>query len=93
MHKAKKIALQLCVGAEVIVFGALYIYGSHGMKSLNALRDEVTVANAQVVSLQEEVTSLEKELNAWQHHPFYKEKIAREQLQMARAGDTIYYLR
>ena len=83
MHKVKKIALQLFVCAEVMGFGAIYIYGTHGIQSLHVLQDEVAVANNQVVALQQEVTVLEKELHAWQHHPFYKEKIAREQLQMA----------
>ena len=45
------------------------------------------------MQLKNEIAQLEKEMYAWQTDDFYKEKIAREQLQMARKGDELVLYR
>lgn len=77
---------------ELIFFAALYVAGSHGVYALRALDVETRDLMADIALLQKDVQTLETTLHAWQNHPFYKEKMAREQLQMARADDTVYYL-
>ncbi|MFI5332661.1 MAG: septum formation initiator family protein [Candidatus Babeliales bacterium] len=80
-------------GIEVLVFAWLYFFGAQGLHTLWRMQHEHSTAEHTLVVMQKEVNSLEHELHAWQHHPFYKEKLAREQLQMARPGEQIYYLR
>jgi cell division protein FtsB len=45
-----------------------------------------------ILVLKKEVQDLQEELVAWQTDPFYKEKVAREQLQMARPGEELFYI-
>jgi hypothetical protein len=42
--------------------------------------------------MKDEIEQLEQEIYAWQTDDFYKEKVAREQLQMARKGDELFYI-
>lgn len=42
--------------------------------------------------LVEEIKKLENETQQWEQNPFYREKVAREQLQMARPTDEVYYV-
>ncbi|HZW61545.1 MAG TPA: septum formation initiator family protein [Candidatus Babeliales bacterium] len=88
----KYLFLRLALCVEIMVLAAIYFYGSYGVQTLAQLRTETAVVEQEVMHLQQEVAILEHELNAWNSNPFYKEKVAREQLQMAREGDTIYYL-
>ncbi len=56
------------------------------------LQEENNMSNTQVKQLQDEVTDLGYQINAWKNNLFLHEKFAREQLHMARSGDTIFYL-
>lgn len=43
-------------------------------------------------TLNEQILELTQQIEAWNTDPFYKEKIAREQLQLARPNDEIYFV-
>ena len=43
--------------------------------------------------LQQEVKTIQEDIDLWKTDDFYKEKIAREQLQMARKGDKLFYIK
>jgi cell division protein FtsB len=88
----KKMCIRALFVVECVAFALIYICGSYGVRTLMALRADAQRVKSQVEVLQHEVAALEQELIAWNSHPFYKEKIAREQLHMAREGDTIFYL-
>lgn len=88
----KYLFLRLALCVEVMLLAAVYFYGSYGVQTLAQLRQDTARVEQEVGKLEQEVATLEHELNDWNSHPFYKEKVAREQLQMAREGDTIYYL-
>jgi cell division protein FtsB len=45
-----------------------------------------------VSALGQETKKLELQIALWQTSDFYKEKKAREQLQMAHSDDIVYYL-
>jgi cell division protein FtsB len=92
MKLAKRMIVRGLLVAEVIVFAWTYVYGTQGLCHVWACHKENEVLESQIVALQTDISRIEQELHAWNTNPFYKEKIAREQLQMAREGDTIYYL-
>jgi cell division protein FtsB len=92
MVRVKKAAMRLFLILEMVAFGYLYIAGKNGMQSLGNQRSAVVVMEHKIAQLNTEVVSLEKEIYVWQTDDFYKEKVAREQLQMARKGDELFYI-
>ena len=92
MIKIKKIAMRSFLVLELMAFGYIYMYGKNGMASLHKQRMILFGLEEHVMQIKNEIEVLEKEIYVWQSDDFYKEKIAREQLQMARKGDELYYI-
>lgn len=88
----KRRALRFFFVAEIVLFVSFYLFGSNGIQCLFELQYQQQKLDQQTRSLQQEVIHLHEQLAHWEAAPFFKEKIAREQLQMAREGDEIYYL-
>ncbi len=88
----KKLLLRVFFGIEITLFIGMYLGGSRGLSALQALKKENQVVAQQVVALEGELQTLEGECARWEHDPFYKEKWARAQLQMARSDDEVYFL-
>ena len=86
----KKIIIRLFLCAEVAVFGWFYYYGARGYLSVQELKRENIDITHHIAELQQEIEDVDRQIVAWSTDPFFKEKIAREQLQMARADDVIY---
>ncbi len=57
------------------------------------LKHENFLIEAEIDQLKKLIEKLEIGIKEWQKYEFYKEKIAREELQMAREGDYIYYFK
>ena len=92
MNKIKKQnILILFFYSEIALMVFLYVFGSNGLPVLRKIKKENLEIFHEIGILQHEVAQLEKKCQEWQEYSFYKEKIAREQLQMAREGDLIYY--
>ncbi len=79
-------------GCELIIIVWVYLFGAHGFNHLVHLRNECDQMKQCKQEKQQEVDTLNEQIIAWNVHSFYKEKMAREQLQMARKGELIYYL-
>lgn len=86
----KKKALRIFFAGEIFLFGWFYYFGPHGMQAVARIRAENSVIEKKLVLMEREVKELEGEVVAWQTNDFLKEKVAREQLQLARAGEEIY---
>jgi cell division protein FtsB len=84
--------MRLLLLVEMAGFGYLYMYGTNGMQTLAKQRETVITLENNVVKLKNDIEHLEEEIYAWQTDDFYKEKVAREQLQMARKGDELFYI-
>ena len=84
--------LQLFLVAEIFVFGYVYFFGKSGMQLLHELKQECASIDNEVIQLAVEIKNIEKDINDWESNDFLKERIAREQLQMARKDDKIYYV-
>lgn len=91
MH-IKKILVRFILCIEMCVFGYMYLYGKNGLQILQGQKKTLLVLEGEVAQLQKEISLLENDIYVWQTNDFYKEKIAREQLQMARKGDKLFYI-
>ncbi|HEV2601297.1 MAG TPA: septum formation initiator family protein [Candidatus Babeliales bacterium] len=89
----KRMVPYIILSVELIVFLGMYIAGVNGFITLYGLKADNEQYKKTVEVLEQEVASLEKQLRDFNSERFYKEKIAREELQMARPGEIIYYLK
>jgi cell division protein FtsB len=92
MKKIYAYILYAVLGVGVALFAWLYFRGPQGLLTLQDMYAEHETMREGVQQLQQEVATLKHEIDTWQKHPFHKEKIAREQLQMARTDDEVFYL-
>jgi len=92
MVRAKRIFMKVLLVGEMAAFGHLYLFGKNGINALRKQKAVVVELENNIVALQDEVAQLKEEIYVWQTDDFYKEKIAREQLQMARKGDELFYI-
>ena len=68
------------------------IFGQHGFLAMRRQQKEVQVLQEQLQRLQQENLALEKQINALRSDPKAIERVAREQMRMARPGEIIYTL-
>jgi cell division protein FtsB len=92
MVKMKKILMKSLLVLEMAAFGHIYFFGNSGIKALQGHKKVVEDLKKDIMVLDDEIVQLEKEIYVWQTDDFYKEKVAREQLQMARKGDELFYI-
>jgi cell division protein FtsB len=92
MKKIYTYLLYALLGVEMIVFAGFFIRGPQGLRTLNDMYVEQESMQAGLAQMTQEVAVLKQDINNWNKHSFHKEKIAREQLQMARADDEVFYL-
>lgn len=92
MVRMKKMLMKIVLVCEMAAFGHIYFFGSNGIKALQDKKKVVEDLKKDILVLDEDIAYLEKEIYVWQTDDFYKEKIAREQLQMARKGDELFYI-
>ncbi len=68
------------------------IFGEHGYLALRRERKEFNSLQQQIQRLQQENQELEKQIKALKSDPKAIEKLAREQMRLARPGEIIYTL-
>ena len=91
MKLKQKIFRGLFVG-EIVLFTVWYFLGSQGVVATKGVQQERVAIETHVEQLRAEISQLKHEIMAHRADELYKERIAREQLQMAREGDTVYFL-
>ena len=89
MRFAKKNIGRCAFIIELILFTGYYLIGANGMLTLISMNKEITAAQREISLLKDEVQHLQQHIALQKKHPFFKEKIAREQLQMAHADEEI----
>lgn len=92
MMFTKKIVVQLILSVELVTWSAWYYYGQKGIAAISAMKGNNAVFEQRLNDLRTKIAIHEHEIDQWDLSTFYKEKIAREQLQMARHNDIIFYL-
>ncbi len=68
------------------------IFGENGYLALRKRRQELTSLEQHIQQLQQENQKLEKQIQALKTDPKAIEKLAREQMHLARPGEMIYTL-
>lgn len=92
MKVTKKILLRVCFAVEMGACAFFYLFGAQGMSTLYRMKQVNNQLAMQVSDVRSSVQQLEMQIALWQTNDFYKEKKAREQLQMAHADDIVYYV-
>lgn len=93
MYSPKQIVLRGIFIGECVVFFGFYLFGSRGLPQIRALRAENKQHIDDIMTLENDIILLQKEIDDWNTYPFYKEKIAREELQLINPGDTVYFVK
>lgn len=88
----KKSIVRIFFSIEILLFVWMYFASSEGLPTVWAMQKENQQLAQSVIILEGEVGKLEQECYNWQSKPFYKEKLARERLQMARPDDEVYFV-
>ena len=92
MIKIKKILIGVLV-MEIVCYGYWYVAGAQGLLFVQAQIEACEKSKNKRDMLNKEVMILNERIEAYsKYQDFYYEKVAREQLQMARSSDLIYYL-
>lgn len=86
----KYFGVRVLFALQLLLCAWVYLYGMHGLISLLALRQECAQIKQEIADAKKDIASAQEEIIAWNAHSFYKEKMAREQLHMARKGEIIY---
>jgi len=92
MPWGKKIISRMIIIIEVLIFIGWYFDGTDGMKMLHVLHAENSQIAQEIVQLQREMANIEHSIAAYQQDSFSREKIAREELQMARRDEEIFFI-
>ena len=88
----KRTMMRLAFVIEVIIFGWFYQYGVGGMGEIGKLQQDNETMERHIGTMQHDIVVRTTELEGWMRDPFHKEKLAREQIHMAREGEEIYLL-
>jgi len=93
MKETKRALLRIFFVVEMVICTLFYLFGTHGMQALRRIAKENEQLGGRVAETRLTVAQLERHITLWHTSDFYKEKKAREQLQMAHADDLVYYER
>ena len=89
---SKKILVRIFFVGEIVFFVTMYVVSPDGLASVQSKKVENEKIASHVETLTQEIKKLEDEIKKWEQNTFYREKVAREQLQMARPTDEVYYV-
>lgn len=84
--------IRILLVLELIVFGAIYCCGGRGLQSIYYMQQTNHALQQEIQQLQQAIDELQQQQAHWQTDDFYKEQVAREQLQLARPHEAVYYL-
>lgn len=77
---------------ELILFFGLYFLSPHGYNIIVNLKKENYALVESIKQEKQNIARLTEELILWNTTSIKKEKIARQELQMARPQDRVYFL-
>ncbi len=92
VKELKRMTFQFFLGAEIIVVTFFYLIGPGGLQALKSAQRQNSNLIEEIKRTEGEVNALSRELADRKNNPFYKESIARKELQMAYENEIIYLL-
>lgn len=75
---------------EFCAYAGFYLFGTHGLLAISALKKECALKERTVARLRESNEAVRNELEDWKQYPFYRERFARERLHMAFPTDEVF---
>jgi cell division protein FtsB len=90
--KIKRALFRTFFALEAVIFMGTYLFGAQGIRVMRQLTAADHKLDQDIAAISHEIDQLNNEIVAWQSDDFYKEKVARERLHMARKNETIYYI-
>jgi len=92
MKEPQRTIIRFIAAIELIGAAFFYCCGKGGMQAIRAADAIHLELQKEITALETDITALERELDERLHNPYYKESVARKQLQMAYQDETIYVL-
>lgn len=92
MIDIKKAFIRLVYIVQITLYGWYYHEGYQGYRIQKELCCETNQIKSEIANINKEINDLAQEIEMMNSIPFYKEKIAREQLHMAYPDEIIYYI-
>ncbi|HVX00859.1 MAG TPA: septum formation initiator family protein [Candidatus Babeliaceae bacterium] len=92
MGKRKTISLKSFLGLmaiEMLVL-AYWYFNSELYRELQELYSEINQQDLAIKNTQKQIEILKGEIDDWQKYPYYREKIVRENLQLAHPSEELY---
>lgn len=84
--------LRKILGIAILALAIHDVFGAHGFIAMRRTQNEITHLTAQIHQLDEQNQSLSNEVNALKTDPRLIERIAREDMGLARPGEYIFKL-
>lgn len=75
---------------ESILFCVLYWFGPNGMHILSSLQAQKVYILADIENLKNDIAQIKQDLE-YSQSSFYKEKMARERLQMKKNNEIVFF--
>ena len=92
MKELKRAAFRMIIGFELVLVTFFYLSGKGGLQALRHADSINSELLEDVKHLEVDIEELSRELDERMQNPFYKESIARKELQMAYQNETVYLL-
>ena len=67
------------------------IFGQNGLLKIGDLKKARLILTKEVIALREENDAIRKEISGLKEDPFFIEKVAREELNLVRSNEIVYY--
>jgi cell division protein FtsB len=85
-------AVMLLSGVLTVIFVISFVFSDRGISELQRSRRRVDALRSDIHSLEVENARLRNDIESVKRSTFAVERIAREELGMARKGETVYML-
>ena len=82
----------LLASVMFVVFAISFVFSDRGLPELQQARTRVATLHAEITHLETENARLRAEIDSVRKSSYAIERIAREDLGMSRAGETVYML-
>lgn len=92
MKEKKRKVVRIFLGIEIAFITLYYLLSSFGLQALRSADHFNNQLVEDIKNLEAEVGSLSQELEDRKNNPFYKEAVARKELQMAYENEIIYLI-
>jgi len=88
----KRVLGRVLLCGVAMFFLVVFAFGPNGLGTILSLKRSNRQLQINLNALKTKNKQLAFEISSWERYSFYKEQLAREQLQLSYSGDIIYYV-